>query len=322
MSLLARVLDRTPLEQHDGRSGAAIETGHLADGTKVYVKISPLERDLAEVVTGNGRRELELLASGVFDELPDGVGTALVGVEEVDGSIVTVSRAVDDTILGWDRVLSADEVRLVFSRITAVHQRFAGRAPTGLCSLEKRISLFSPQHLVAMEQTNPGLAAAVRRGLELLPELIPRELDESLRRSLADPGPLADALRAQGTTLLHGDFWLVNLALEGSTLVPLDWGIATEGPAAIDLVDFCIGGMSNVALGRQDLLAEARSACGAAPDDAVFALAEYWALMELGWNKALDIVDHDDKAKRDTERADLDFWIRRGLAALEAGLVP
>ncbi len=321
-SLLDQVLDRRPLDEHDGRSGAAIETGHLADGTPVYVKTSPLDRDLAQILTGNGRRELELFAAGTLDALPAGVASALLGVEEVDGSIVTVSRALDDAILTWERVLTADEVRLVLARMASVHERFAGRAPAGLCSLETRLSLFAPQHLDVIERASPDLVAAVRRGRELLPDLVPAEVAAALERSLRDAAPLAAALSRSGTTLLHGDFWLVNLALDGDTLIPLDWGIATEGPPAIDFITFAIGGMSNVAMSRDALLAAARAACGPAADPDVLALAEYWALMELGWNKALDVVDHPDESKRATERGDLDFWVARARAALEAGLVP
>jgi hypothetical protein len=76
--------------------------------------------------------------------------------------------------------------------------------------------------------------------------------------------------------------------------------------------------MSNVAMGRDELLDEARAACRDLVDDETFSLFELWALMELGWNKALDAIDHPDPAKRATERADLDFWVTRARDALDA----
>ncbi|MGH8984706.1 MAG: hypothetical protein ACRDY6_12655 [Acidimicrobiia bacterium] len=99
--------------------------------------------------------------------------------------------------------------------------------------------------------------------------------------------------------------------------MPLDWGRATAGPSVLDLISFCAGAMSNVALDRGAFLAEARAACRDLVDDQTFSLGELWALMELGWSKALDAVDHPDPHTRATEHADLDFWVDRARHALD-----
>lgn len=41
----------------------------------------------------------------------------------------------------------------------------------------------------------------------------------------------------------------------------------------------------------------------------------------LGWNKALDIVEHPDPAVREHERTALPWWLRQAELALETGLV-
>jgi hypothetical protein len=41
--------------------------------------------------------------------------------------------------------------------------------------------------------------------------------------------------------------------------------------------------------------------------------------MWLGWNKALDAVEHPDPLIRARERADLDWWVGRARACLETG---
>ena len=41
----------------------------------------------------------------------------------------------------------------------------------------------------------------------------------------------------------------------------------------------------------------------------------------LGWDKALDIVEHPDPAVRERERAALPWWLRQAELALETGLV-
>lgn len=321
MSLLPHVFDRRPVLDHDGRSGAAIETGRLADGTRVFVKHTPITEDLAALLTGNGHRELDLWEAGVFDLLPAGVEAAVLAVAEQDGTVVTISRDVSDAILRWDRILDPGEVERIFSAIAAVHERFADDPPAGLCPLETRLSLFAPDRLTVLATANAELAAAVRRGHELFDDLVPADVAAAVTANRADPGPLATALAKAGTTLLHGDFWLVNLAVTDTSVIALDWGLATDGPPAVDLVGFCVGAMANVAMGRDDLLGLARRRCGRFADDDVFALAELWALLELGWNKALDAVDHPDPAKRARERGDLEFWVGRARAALDRGLL-
>jgi aminoglycoside phosphotransferase (APT) family kinase protein len=129
-------------------------------------------------------------------------------------------------------------------------------------------------------------------------------------------------MAASGTTLLHGDFFFVNVALEPVQVTPLDWGLATAGPSPLDLITFSLSAMSNVAMDRHRLLDAARAACRDLADDHTFSVCEFWALMELGWNKAPDAVDHPDPAKRATERADLDFWVTRARHALDRGRVP
>ena len=321
MTALERVTNRRPLPEHDGRSGARIERGVLS-GVPVYVKQAALDRDLAQLLTGDGRRELALFESGVFNDLPAGVASALVAVEVVDGTLVTISRDLGPSVLSWDRQLSPDEVCRVFARMAAIHERFADRFVPRLCPLNVRLALFSDDNVGAITAANAELAAAVRRGQELFDEIVPADVSAAVLRNRADPAPLATAMAKAGTTLLHGDCWLVNLAIEGDVLIPMDWGLATNGPPVLDFMTFCVGATSNVTMAREDLLDLARASCGAFANDDVFALGEFWTLMELGWNKALDAVDHADPAKRATERADLDFWVGRARVALDAGLVP
>ena len=54
-------------------------------------------------------------------------------------------------------------------------------------------------------------------------------------RQPADPAPLAAALRAGGTTLVHGDLRDDNLGFADGRVVLLDWDIAGEGTPALEL---------------------------------------------------------------------------------------
>lgn len=320
--MLDRITQRRLVEAHDGRSGARIERGLLDGTTPVYIKTSDVATDIVGLATGDPRRELRLHRAGLFHQSTDGVATAVLGIEDNDTHLVTITRDLGPSVLTWDVSLNLEQVRAIFTGITALHRQFAGQPPTGLCRLDTRISLFAPWRLDALRPANSGLVDAITRGQELLVDLVPADVAAAIDRCYDQPGPLADALAADQATLLHGDFYLPNIAIEGSTLIPLDWGMATQGPAALDLITFCLSAMSNVTLDRAALLNEAREACRDLCDDYTFARCSFWGLMELGWNKALDIVDHPDPAKQATERGDLDFWVRQSRTALDAGLIP
>jgi len=45
-------------------------------------------------------------------------------------------------------------------------------------------------------------------------------------------------------------------------------------------------------------------------------------LVELGWNKALDAVEHRDPAIRAREVDDLAWWVHEARTTLDAGLLP
>ena len=323
MSLLDRIAERHPVVAHDGRSGALIERGVLDDGTHVYIKTCEVATDVGQLLTGDARRELRLWRDGILDTLPAPIGCALVGIEDLGDQLVTVTRDLGDTVLHWDVQLAPDQVRRILHGISEVHADFAGSTPTWLCPLATRLAMFAPSRLDTIRRANPDLAAAVARGHELFHDLVPAEIADAVHYCYDNPDRLAAALTAHApTTLLHGDFFLVNIALDHDEVIPLDWGLATAGPAVIDLITFCVGAMSNVTFDREQFLAEAANECRQHTDAETFQLGEFWALMELGWNKALDAIDHPDPHKRVTERADLEFWVARSRRALDAGLVP
>ncbi|MGH9267452.1 MAG: phosphotransferase, partial [Acidimicrobiales bacterium] len=281
------------------------------------------EIDAGQLLTGDARRELRLWRDGVLDSLPAEVTSAVIGIDDLGDRVVTVTRDLGRAVLTWDSTLDAGDVRRIFRGITSMHRTFAGAPPPGLCPLETRIAIFAPTRCHLFAAANRALAAAILRGHEVFADLVPADVTGAIHGYYDDAAPLAAALTAATpTTLLHGDFFLVNVGVEDGRVIPLDWGLATAGPAALDLITFCVGAMSNVTLDRDQLLVEARTACRDLVDPMAFTACELWALMELGWNKALDAVDHPDPHKRATERSDLDFWVTRARAALDSGCAP
>lgn len=314
-ALVARVTDRVAMDGHDGRSGARLERGVL-DGTRVVVKTVELAADLSLLLGGDpSGRERRLWADGVLDLLPEGTGHAVLAAGWIDSRLVTVMRDLGAAVLTWQRRLAPADLHRLLRGLAAAHDAFAGRPPAGLCDLATRLTLFAPDRLAPLADRF-ALVAAVRRGWECFAELVPGPVVDAVFDALRDPDRLVTALAAAPETLCHGDAWLVNVALTDDAVVLLDWALATAGPASLDLVAFTVGCASHVNLPRADVLAAAREACRPLVEDDVWDATVFWALCELGWNKALDAATHADPAHRAAAAAELAWWVQRAEAAL------
>jgi hypothetical protein len=320
-SILDAALQREPLAGHDGKSGAALERVVLADGRRVVVKRLDPATDLMMRLTRDPvGREYALWSSGCLDDLPDGVGHAVLdGWREEVGSTL-VLRDLGPAVLSWDDRLDRDRWLFLVRRVAALHQAGLGVVPEGLAALEDQIGLFGPRRAqeLAAERELMGLVA---RGWEHFRRLVPGELAEAIPALADDPTPLATALRARRLTLVHGDLSTVNLAIEDDTVVLLDWGLSAAGPGALDIARFIAGCASVVDVSREQMIADYREAAGTSYDETAMQLALLAALVWLGWNKALDTAEHPDPAKRRQEAEDLAWWVARGRAALGAGLL-
>jgi hypothetical protein len=109
-------------------------------------------------------------------------------------------------------------------------------------------------------------------------------------------------------------------------------GLVAAGPAEVD-IGRLLAGCAHLfgPVGREasativalldGLLALQREVAGSAYDDDAMRLGLLAGISWLGWNKALDIVEHPDPAVRERERAALPWWLRQAEVALERGLV-
>jgi hypothetical protein len=315
--LLATAVERSVLAGHDGRSGASLERVRLADGRRLVVKRAGAGTDLAMRLSGDGDgRELTLGAGGVLDRLPAGVGHAVAGGWRDGDDVVVVMRDLGDAVIGWDKPIGRDECRRIFAAAASLHAAFAGQRISGLCSLATRLSLFAPATLRSPPAAGHPLVGYALAGWERFAEVVPDDVAGAVSALHRHPAPLVDALVARGTTLTHGDLWLVNAAFEpGGGVTLLDWGLATEAPGAFDFATFLMGA-SGVRAARSDLLDDVRAVQGDRHDETALRLALLAAVVDLGWNKALDATSDDD-ATRARESAELRWWVDRAREALE-----
>jgi hypothetical protein len=280
-----------------------LERVRLADGTRLVVKRA----------TGEGvGRELGLWRAGALDE----AGHCIVDGWLEGDVVVTVMVDLADAVGSWERRLSRPDCRRVLTALVDLHQRFSGvaRGHLGLLPLVQRVTLLWPDRPAWLP---PDLSALVTRGWEHFAEVAPADVVEAVGALHRDPPGLAARMAQFPLTLVHGDMTIVNLALTPERVVFLDWGLASEAPGALDLGSLLISSASHLDATPDELVADYRRLRGA-HDPGEIDLCLLWALTELGWNKALDIVEHPDPALRRREQADLDWWVATARRVLES----
>lgn len=314
-SILDGAIERGPFAAEGGRTGAAFERAILADGTPVVVK--HVSRDDWVLVLSGGTSYLcRLWQAGVFERLPGGIEHAMIAMEAADSGFRLVMRDVSPTVLAEGRVLSRAENRRVLAAVDEMYRAFWGESVPG-CSLAEHFEFFSPRVLDRAPNLSTPIPALMRRGWEIFPDVAPSDVADEIAALLADPAPLVDALSSRPQTLIHGDLRLHNLGLTDDRVVLLDWEIAGNGPPSIDFGWYLVISASRVAATREEIIDDFREISGDRFDAFALELGMISALLSLGWNKAIDIVEHPDLATRAQERADLDWWIARVRRALE-----
>jgi hypothetical protein len=313
-------VERILISGHEGKSGAGLERVRLADGRVLIVKrIEPGSDFTVEATGGMPGREILLYRAGVLDRLPAGVEHALVDAWVEDDTTVLVMRDLGDAMLTWNDRLDAERGRWVMQRTAALHRAFLGAAPPDVVPLQQELALFAPETARPLAEQGIELMRLVLRGWELFADEVPADVADPVFALLDDVTPLRRALETGPVTMTHGDLATVNMAIEGDTLVLIDWAMPTAAPGALDVTRFIAGCASVVDLSREDLLAAYRDAAGPAHDERSERLALLAGTLWLGWNKALDAVEHPDAETRARERADLDWWVRQTRTALDEG---
>ena len=311
---------RDVISGHEGKSGAGLERVHLSDGRSLVVKtVDPYADFTVAATSGPPGAEYLLWREGVFDRLPAGVSSALVDAWVEGDHTVLVMRDLGDTVCTWSRRLTARETVWVMERTADLHRAFLGDVPSNVVPLDRMLALFAPSTMRPLADAGIELMSVALRGWELFADQVPADVREPVFSLLEDITPLASALERGPLTMTHGDLATVNMAFEDDTLVLLDWAMPTSAPGALDVARFLAGCASVVDLSRDEVLEAYRRAAGPAYDARSTELALLAGLVWLGWNKALDAVEHPDPTIRARERADLDWWVGRARAALESG---
>ncbi len=314
-SILDSATQRRPFAGEGGRTGATFESAVLADGTPVVIK--HIRQDDWLVMTMGGVSHLyEVWKTGLLKRVPAQIDHAMIAVEENGDGWVAVMRDVSDAVLAEGRVLSKAENRRVLEAVDALHVEFWGEDVPGVPLLDHYAAMTPNRAKVAEHLTPiPGL---LRRGWELFGDVAPRDVSDVMHTLLSDVSPLVAELAKYPQTLIHGDLRLHNMGMTDDRVVLLDWEILGKAPPATELAWYLIISATRIDATREQVIGDYREVAGDRFDARAWDLACIGAMIRLGWNKAIDIVDNPDEAIRAQERADLDWWITRTRAALEA----
>lgn len=317
---LVEQAERKPLADSDGKSGATLERAVLADGRSVIVKKFDPEADLVMRLSGDTRgREVEMWEKGIFERLPADVGHAVIGGWFGDDGLgVLVMRDLGDSVYGWQTQVTPDRCRTILRSVTSLHRTFLGQPPDGLSPLDAVVGLFEPDRI--RPYADEELIRYALRGWEIWADLVTDEVGEPVLALAQDSAPLARAIAQRPMTMVHGDLATVNMAFEDDHLTLIDWGLSAAAPGAIDIGRFLAGCAHVLDVDNDAFLAMYREEAGDAYDEAATRLGVLSGLVWLGWNKALDIVDHPHEDVREREKAALPWWLDRAREALDTGL--
>jgi Phosphotransferase enzyme family len=303
-----------------GNSGAGIERVLLGDGTALIMKRVVAGGDWLGRATGGRARTAELWHAGVLARVPPEIDHAIVTVlpDPVEGWWVAM-RDVSAAMLGDERRLSRDESRRVLAAAAALHAAFAGESVEELCPLADRLVATSGLRVADDE----------REGTDLLPkqceaawdafaEAADADVGEAVLSLVRDPAPLAAALEATGPlTLCHGDLRDDNLGFDGDHVVLLDWDIATQGTAAVELAWYLCHDAWRIDATRDDVVADFLSAEDGAVGPEALDLGLISGLVQYGWIFGHSALVHPDPAEREWAREELAWWVPRVRDALE-----
>ena len=332
------VIKHAPLTSVEQFGDAPLErvSVRAADGltTRYIVKrVAPLGDWLARATRDELAREYQVCAGGLLDELPPGVGSAVLATAPgANGQALLLLRDVSALLAPpGDLPFTDAQLDLIACGAARLHSAFAGlsavRAATlGLNAPGDWMLMLSPATTRREAAYSPPghfsemFAPAWERVATLYPDAW-----RVLAPLLDDPAPLVAALDGCVQTLAHADLKAGNFAFdvgnEPRQLILLDWALAGRWPGVLDLA-WCLSvNAAKLPHGRADLLERYRSErerLGVLPASGA-AWEQELALGLLGGallSCALKIpgLDSPDPVIRDRERAELEFWTSAALA--------
>ena len=313
---LGRVGERSTLAS-SGWSGNRIDRLVLADGQALIAKRIVPGSDWLGRATRDPGREALLFADGVFARMPAGVDPAVVAAEPEGEAWWVVMRDVSAELLDDSTPLTREQNRFVLARAAEMWTEFWGEEVPHLSTLADRLT-FAVAELSERERDGVDiLPKQFEAAWEAFEEAVDDDVANAILSLTADVEPLAVALAARGTTLIHGDLRDENIAFPDGRLVLLDFGLATQGHPAAELAWYMVHDVWRIAATHDDVVDDFRRALGERDDPVALELGLISGLVQYGWIFGHSAVVHTDPAEREWARTELNWWVPRVRHALE-----
>ena len=207
----------------------------LPDGTPGIAKRVVPGGDWLGRVAGGRAITAELWQAGVLQRLPAAIETGIVAVEPEGDGWRILMRDLSAALLPAEGPISRARHREVMAAAAALHAAFRGERFDGAITLERHLAISSPAIAEAERDGSDVIPKQLETAWEAFAEAADDDVAQAVLANLADPAPLARALRAGGTTLVHGDLRDDNLGFVDGRVVLLDWDIAGEGTPALEV---------------------------------------------------------------------------------------
>jgi len=313
-----RITDRQPLAAHAGESGAQLERAVLDGTTPVVVKTFTCDNDIAMRLSDDTGRAAELFLDGSLDRLPAGVTHALLDAWPQGSGWVQVMEDVGAGLISLDQpVVPTADLRRIVRAAAEVHAAYWQAPPTGLVPLTRRLELMMPTFLEARHEDGNAFVAWMLEGWECFWDLVDPDIRTAVRAIHGHPERVGERLATDGTTLLHGDLWLQNVALLGDKVAFIDWALATDGPPAVEWAYFLGVNHWQLECTHEEVLDLVLEAERGRLNEATMDVGLLWGLASYGWNKAFHAATNEDPDVKAREAADLDWWVNRARRTLE-----
>jgi aminoglycoside phosphotransferase (APT) family kinase protein len=313
---LGKVAERSTLAS-SGWSGNRIDRLVLADGRALIAKRIVPGSDWLGRATRDPGREALLFADGVFARMPASVDPAVVAAEPDGDAWWVVMDDVSAELVDESTPLTREQNRFVLGRAGEMWAEFWGDDVPHLATLADRLS-FAVAELSERERDGVDiLPKQFEAAWEAFEEAVDDDVATAILGLTADVKPLADALEARGTTLIHGDLRDENIALPDGRLVLLDFGLATQGHPAAELAWYMVHDVWRIAATHDEVVEDFRRAMGDRDDPVALELGLISGLVQYGWIFAHSAVVHTDPTEREWARTELNWWVPRVRHALE-----
>ena len=317
--LVARhwVYAMAPASLGGGNSGATLERVTLPDGAPGIAKRVVPGGDWLGRVAGGRAITAELWNAGVLQRLPATIETGIVDVEPDGDGWRVVMRDLAGSLIAPEGPISRERHREVMAAAAALHAAFRGERFDGAITLERHLAISSPAIAEAERDGSDVIPKQLEVAWEAFTEAADDDVAQAVLANLGDPAPLARAMRAGATTLVHGDLRDDNLGFLDGRVVLLDWDIAGEGTPALEVAWYLCHDAWRTQATRDELLEDFLAAEGGAVSEHDLDLGLIAGLQLYGWIFGHSAVIHPDPAERAWAREELGWWVPRVRAAHE-----